>query len=310
MKLKKTYGIEKLIAGVPGVVEVVGGSPVLQISAVDPIDLAQQGSLTWIRGNKNNQGSLAERTRASLVVCEQGDTDFRPYAAENRCFVVAKDAKLAMVHMLSKCTSKAIGIAPTAVISPHAKLGEQASVGHGAIIGNATIGNNVSVASNVIIQDDVFIGDNVVIHPQVIIGGFGFNYATDPQGGHHPFPHLGGVKIGANCEIGAHSFISSGVLGDTQIGVGTKIAQFVYIGANVRVGVHCQIRPRVSVMGSVTLGDRVVVAPTATLRDEITVGDDAVVGMGALVLKSVPAGKTVYGAPAKIQPIRMIGKQL
>lgn len=299
MKLKKIYGIEELIAGIPGLVEVVGGSLALQISAVDPINIAQQGSLTWIRGNKNNQAALAGHTQASLIVCEQGGADFRAYAADNKCFVVAKDAKLAMVHMLSKCTTKDIGVSPTAVISPQAKLGEQVSVGHGAIIGNATIGHNVSVASNVIIHDDVFIGDNVVIHPQAVVGGFGFNHATDACGGHHPFPHFGGVKIGSDCEIGAHSFISSGVLGCTQIGDGTRIAQFVYIGANVRVGVNCLIRARATVLGSVKIGDRVVVAPAATLRDEIDVGDDAIIAMGSVVVKSVLAGSKVMGVPAR-----------
>jgi len=42
------------------------------------------------------------------------------------------------------------------------------------------------------------------------------------------------------------------------------------------------------------------VHPRATILPGVTIGDHAVVGAGAVVLKDVPVGATVFGNPAKV----------
>jgi UDP-3-O-[3-hydroxymyristoyl] glucosamine N-acyltransferase len=178
-------------------------------------------------------------------------------------------------------------------------IGKRVSIGRGSIIGKALIGDNVIIGCNVIVCDGVTLQANTIIHSNVVIGEPGFNYATGINGIHYPFPHLGGVEVGEGCEIGAHSFISAGVLGPTVIGPGSKFAQFVYIGANVSIGSHCQIRARATVMGSVAIGNDVIIGPAVTIRDDISIGSRSIIGIGSNVLKDVPSNEIWYGNPAR-----------
>ncbi|MGB7964512.1 MAG: hypothetical protein WCF12_16335 [Propionicimonas sp.] len=51
--------------------------------------------------------------------------------------------------------------------------------------------------------------------------------------------------------------------------------------------------------GSVRVGTRVVFGSGAVTHPRISIGDDAVVGIGSVVVRSVPAGTSVFGNPAK-----------
>jgi acetyltransferase-like isoleucine patch superfamily enzyme len=50
----------------------------------------------------------------------------------------------------------------------------------------------------------------------------------------------------------------------------------------------------------VRIGEFAIVHPRATILPGVSVGDNAVIGAGAVVLKDVPAGATVFGNPAKV----------
>jgi acetyltransferase-like isoleucine patch superfamily enzyme len=49
----------------------------------------------------------------------------------------------------------------------------------------------------------------------------------------------------------------------------------------------------------VTLGAQAYVGSGAALRPGITVGEGALIGMGAVVLRDVPAGVVIVGNPAR-----------
>lgn len=76
------------------------------------------------------------------------------------------------------------------------------------------------------------------------------------------------------------------VHGHTPIGVDCVIYHGVTVGADGAGGV-----PR--------LGDRVVVFAGACILGDVEIGDDAVIGANSVVLKSVPAGATAVGVPAR-----------
>lgn len=65
------------------------------------------------------------------------------------------------------------------------------------------------------------------------------------------------------------------------------------------VGDWCQLHCHVDITGGVVLGDGVLVGSHASVLPGIRVGDGAIVGAGATVMRDVPAGVTVYGAPAR-----------
>lgn len=112
------------------------------------------------------------------------------------------------------------------------------------------------------------------------------------------------------------------VLDDVVIGSGGVFCSFVTLTSNIRIGNHfhanhyshvahdCVIGdyvtfgPGVRCNGNVVIEDYVYIGTGAVIKqgspgNPIVIGRGAVVGMGAVVTKSVPAGATVVGNPAK-----------
>jgi sugar O-acyltransferase (sialic acid O-acetyltransferase NeuD family) len=109
---------------------------------------------------------------------------------------------------------------------------------------------------------------------------------------------------------------------DVQIGEGAILCPFVTLTSNIRIGQHfhaniysyvahdCQIgdyvtfAPAVKCNGNVVVEDHAYIGTGAVIKQgqpgkPIVIGRGAVVGMGAVVTKSVPAGTTVVGNPAR-----------
>lgn len=93
----------------------------------------------------------------------------------------------------------------------------------------------------------------------------------------------------------------------TQIGPNTKIGRFLHLNNHASISHDCEagdfvtVSPGARVNGRTKIGNRVFIGANATIRDGgITIGDDAVIGMGAVVLRDVPAGATVVGNPAQV----------
>jgi serine acetyltransferase len=76
------------------------------------------------------------------------------------------------------------------------------------------------------------------------------------------------------------------------------------IGHDVVMGDYTTLAPGAHISGCVRFGRRVYVGTGAviingTQEEPIVIGDDVVIGAGACVVKSVPAGLTVVGVPAR-----------
>lgn len=106
------------------------------------------------------------------------------------------------------------------------------------------------------------------------------------------------------------------------IGAGTTIMQNAVVNPNAVIGDHIIIQYSASISHDVTVEDYVTIAPAAavcgfvclrtgayvgagstimngTAARRVTIGRDALVGLGAVVLRDVPAGMTVAGNPAR-----------
>ncbi len=110
---------------------------------------------------------------------------------------------------------------------------------------------------------------------------------------------------------------------EVQLGEGAILSPFVTITSNIRIGIHfhanlysyiehdCSIgdfvtfAPGVKCNGNVVIEDHAYIGSGAIIKQgqpgvPVVIGRGGVVGMGAVVTKSVPAGATVVGNPARV----------
>jgi len=85
---------------------------------------------------------------------------------------------------------------------------------------------------------------------------------------------------------------------DTVIGAGSMIDNLVQIGHNVQMGRGCVLCGQAGIAGSTRLGDYVFIAAQGGLAGHLSIGSAARIGAQAGVMRDVPPGETVIGAPA------------
>ena len=209
------------------------------------------------------------------------------------------------------------GIAPTAFVHPDARVDSTARIGpHCHVEQGASIGCNCQLVSSVYIGPDVSVDDDclfypgvkimgdcrigrhVILHSGVVIGSDGFGFAEHAQG-LKKIKQVGWVEIADDVEIGANTTVDRGALGPTRIGRGTKVDNLVQIAHNVEIGEHCIIVSQVGISGSTKIGNGVVLAGQVGLVGHIEIGDGVRVGAQSGVPRSIPAGKTMFGTPAR-----------
>lgn len=121
---------------------------------------------------------------------------------------------------------------------------------------------------------------------------------------------LAGARIGANCNICAHTLIEGDVLvGDNvtiKSGVflwdGTRIEDNVFVGPNATFTNDPLPRSKVypDSFAGITVKKGASIGANATLLPGITIGCNAMVGAGAVVTRDVPDNAVVVGNPARI----------
>ena len=104
------------------------------------------------------------------------------------------------------------------------------------------------------------------------------------------------VHLGRGCFLSPRVHVSP----DVHIGEFANIHSQTVISHDVHLGDYCQIGAMVFVGGKARIGPFAVVHPHATILPGIEIGEGATVGAGAVVVKNVPAGATVFGNPARV----------
>jgi sugar O-acyltransferase (sialic acid O-acetyltransferase NeuD family) len=109
-----------------------------------------------------------------------------------------------------------------------------------------------------------------------------------------------------------------------QIGAGTVLMPFSYIGVNAYVGEGCIVNVSSSVNhdcriddysslsagvhmgGGSSVGFRSSMGLSSHLREKVKIGKDTVVGAGAAVIEDMPDCAVVFGVPARVKRTRTL----
>lgn len=164
---------------------------------------------------------------------------------------------------------------------------------------DCVIGPRAYIMTGVRLGPHVRIGEGSVIRENAVIGGWGFGFAISAGKRTIRIPHVGGVVIGNNVEIGALTTVCSGTIDPTVVEDHVVTDDHVHIGHNCRIQSNVVITACAEISGSVGIGQGAWLAPNCSIIDRVTLGDNVVVGIGAVVTKSFESNCRIGGHPAR-----------
>jgi UDP-3-O-[3-hydroxymyristoyl] glucosamine N-acyltransferase len=285
--------------------DVAGSSEVSGVlTGVASLDRAGPRDLSFCTATSSRAGERLRASRAGMLIVEAPLLEGVPRGSLAATIVRSERARLDFIRALSRFFARPRpqpGIDPSAVIAPGARIGEDVTIGPLCTVADgAEIGGESVLYSGVHVYSGVRIGARVTIHAGTVIGADGFGFERNAAGELERFPHLGGVVIEDDVELGSNVCIDRGALDDTWIGPRVRIDNLVHVAHNVRIGADAAIVAHAMLAGSSTVGEQAYVAPCASLREGVRVGPRALVGIGAVAIRTVPDGVTVFGNPATI----------
>jgi UDP-3-O-[3-hydroxymyristoyl] glucosamine N-acyltransferase len=264
------------------------------IIGFSPITQTKPGTLSWMKKQALDWSTI----QAKVIICaneaelpENSNIIFIP--VDRPRYVFAK----VVAHFTKQ--KKLAKIEPTVKIGRNSIIGQDVYIGHYTVIGdNAVIGDDTVIHGGVHIYHDVKIGRRCTINSGTVIGTDGFGYEKEPDGTYFKFPHIGGVVLEDDVEIGANTCIDRGVLADTIIHDNVKIDNLCHIAHNVEIGKNSLVIAHAQLAGSVKVGRNSWIAPGVMVKNGLEIGENAMVGIGAVVVKDVPADDVVAARPA------------
>jgi len=291
----------------------------LPVRGVDALDAADPDEVSFA-ADVAHARRIADSKALVIVVSEKLETEV---TASGRAIVFVKDAEVAMIALLEAFApappmpevgrhSSAV-VAADAVVALDARVGAFVSIGRRSRIGagvvlhdgvrigeQCEIGDGSVLHANAVVRERCRLGRRVVIHASAVIGSDGFGYRPSPDGrGLARVPHLGGVRLDDEVEIGAGSCVDRAKFGDTVVGAGTKIDNLCQIGHNASIGRCCVIAGLSGVAGSAVIGDGTRIGGQVGIGDHVRVGKGVNLAATSSVMTDVPDGATWGGTPAQ-----------
>lgn len=306
----KTASLKELADLVGGTVL---GDEQLSISALNSIELASAGELTFINSVKMVPQLAATAASACIVPAQLDEVPLPVIRVDNPDLAAARIHNYLLAEPFT-----AQGIHPSAIIGKDCRVGEQISISPLVCVGDRVeIGERVTLAPGVVLGDDVCIGDdctlhanvvvahgctlgcNVVLHHGAIIGSDGFGFASDPHTGSHVSkPQVGTVQIDDNVQVGANSCVDRAAFGITRVRQGARIDNLVMVGHNCVIGENSILVGQVGIAGSTTLGRNVVLGARAGVAGHLHLDDGVMVAAMGGVHNNQKKGAVVGGIPA------------
>lgn len=285
------------------------GDDSLFVTRLAPIAQASKDELTFISEEK--YFPFASTTHAKVIIVES----CVPLPRDKTYLVVKGNVRqyLPILLMLFKPSFKQIDkmIEDSAEIAKDVHIPKSCYIGHDvkvskgckiypnvSILEGTVIGENCTIYPNVTIREFSKIGKNVIFQPGCVIGSDGFGYYT--LGGKHiKIEQIGTVVIHDNVEIGSNTTIDRGAIGDTVVGMGTKIDNLVHIAHNDLIGENCLIIAQTGISGSVTVKNNVTIAGQVGVAGHLTIGENVIVAAKAGISKDLAPNQKYQGNPAQ-----------
>jgi UDP-3-O-[3-hydroxymyristoyl] glucosamine N-acyltransferase len=245
-----------------------------EVRGIAPLSVATGDHLAFHdRGAVGNAGVLLTRS-----------------AIPDRTCIVVPDPLAALIPVLERWFPEEDADPPVldgVVVHPGARVGASCVIGEGTVL-----------HPNVVVYPRTIIGRNCRIHAGTVVGAPGFRFHP-VNGRPRRVPHIAGVVIGDDVEIGANCTIDRGFLEDTVIGEGCKLDAQVHVGHNVRLGRYVVIAAQTGISGSVRVGDGVVIGGQVGIADHAEIEAGARIGAQSGVHGRIPAGEAWLGTPAQ-----------
>lgn len=303
----------KAVAEMTGAEIGAGADPGRKLRDVAPLESAGPDDVAFL-DNRKYLGAF-EASRAGAVFVHPSlaprapkgtavlltEQPYRAYALAAQAFYPEPRAEPGLHATAVIDSSARLGegatVGPHVVIEAGVEIGRRCRLGAGSVIGRGSVlGDDVKVGTCVTVSHAI-IGSRVTLYPGVRIGQDGFGFAPTASGV-VKVPQLGRVLIEDDVEIGANTTIDRGAGPDTVIGAGTMIDNLVQIGHNVQIGRGCILVSQVGISGSTKLGDHVMIGGQGGLIGHLVIGSGARIAAQSGVMRDVPPGVTVSGAPA------------
>jgi UDP-3-O-[3-hydroxymyristoyl] glucosamine N-acyltransferase len=288
------------------------GDGEIEIIGVAGIDEAQPGHLTFVSNPR--YGAALKTTRASAVLVSAGVDTGAAVALRSADPYLDFSRAIDLFHQTPRYEPE---VHPTAVISTSAQIGvgahigpycfidEDVVIGANAVLHSfvtiyraARIGQRFFAHSHSCVRENCQLGDRVILQNGVVIGGDGFGYAREADGGWRKTQQAGITVLEDDVEVQANSAVDRATIGETRIGRGTKIDDLVVVGHASKVGEDTLLCGQVGLAGSTRVGNRCILAGQSGAGGHLTIGDGAVFAAQSGIHNDMP-GNTVYsGTPA------------
>ncbi len=270
------------------------------INKISSIDAADENTIVWVSGARNDRYELLAKTTSKLIICDK-KIDITNQACDGKSFIIVEDPKLSFLRIVSALFQKkpVCGIHTTSVIDPEAIIHPETYIGPYCIIGKATIGAGSILHGHCQIYDNTEIGKNVVLHSHTVLGSDGFGFVRNEENKIEKFVHIGKTVIEDDVEIYPFTNVDRGTLFETRVKNGAKLDHFTHIGHNSSIGENTIITAGVVFCGGSSVERDSWIGVNSIVKEKIKIGKNCTVGLGAVVTKDIPDNETWLGVPAR-----------
>ena len=292
------------------------GDPECLISGIATLETAKAGDVSFLSNQQYRK--FLSNTEASAVIVDPQDAENCPVNA-----LISDNSRLSLVKLIKLFDTETViakGIHPSVIIGEGCKIASSAAIGPNCVIGDRVIigenvvinagcvigsdcslGNHTTLKSRVTFYDRVRVGENCLIHSGAVIGSDGFGFANQGVDWVR-MPHLGGVLIGDQVDIGANTTIDRGFLEDTILGDGVIIDNLVQVGHNVKIGARTAIAGCTGIAGSTSIGAACLIGGASNISGHLSIADKCMIAGTSTITHSIQKS----GAYSSAMPARPI----